>query len=97
MPASPAELTAFDKTLAELREQLQTFADSVAPLDAIDAEKKQPLSDALAELAEAQATYEADRKALVADLEAFGKQTAKAPPKQYVAVPLPPPLGSVSC
>ena len=76
----PAELTAFDKTLAELRDQLQTFADSVATLDAIDADKKQPLTDALAELAEAQAAFDADRKSLTADLETFGKQTAKAPP-----------------
>ena len=76
----PAELAAFDQTLAELREQLQTFADSVAALGTIDADKKQPLTDALAELAEAQAAYEADRQSLVADLEIFGKQTAKAPP-----------------
>lgn len=76
----PDELAAFDQTLAELREQLQAFADSVARLDAIDADKKQPLSDALSELAEAQAAYAADRKSLIADLESFGKKTAKAPP-----------------
>ena len=76
----PAELTAFDKTLAQLRDQLQDFADNVMPLDGTDAEKKQPLTDALAELAEAQTAYAADRKSLIADLETFGKQTAKAPP-----------------
>ncbi len=76
----PAELTAFDKTLAELRDQLQDFADSVAPLDAVDTEKKQPLTDALAELAEAQVAYESDRESLIADLEAFGKKTARHRP-----------------
>ena len=59
---------------------MQNFADNVAPLDAIDADKKQPLTDVLDELAEAQAAYDADRKSLIVDLETFGKQTAKAPP-----------------
>ena len=76
----PAELAAFEKNLAELREQFQTFTDNVAPLDAIDAETKQPLTDALAELTEAQTAYEADRESLVSELEAFGKATAKALP-----------------
>jgi type I restriction enzyme M protein len=43
-------------------------------------EKRQPLVEVLAELAEAQAAYEADRKSLIADLDAFGKKTTKAPP-----------------
>ena len=76
----PAELAAFNQTLVALRDQLQAFAGSVGRLCAIDAGRKQPLTDALAELAEAQAACEADRESLVADLNTFGKKTAKAPP-----------------
>ena len=76
----PAELAAFEKTLAGLREQFQAFADSVAPLDAVDAEKKQPLRDALAELAEAQTACQADRESLIKELETFARNTATAPP-----------------
>ncbi|MGE0810556.1 MAG: N-6 DNA methylase [Bradyrhizobium sp.] len=76
----PAELAAFDHTLGALREQLHAFADCVSPSEAIDSDKKQSLTDALAELAEAQTAYAADRKSLIADLETFGEQTAGAPP-----------------
>ena len=76
----PTALSTFDDTLAELKKQLQAFAVSVTPLDNVDADKKQSLAEALTELAEALATYEADRKGLVVDLEAFGEQTAKALP-----------------
>lgn len=74
----PAELGAFDQTLVELREQLQAFAESVAALEAIDADLKQPLTDTVAELAETMVAYEADQKSLVEDLAIFGKQTAKS-------------------
>jgi type I restriction enzyme M protein len=75
-----AELAAFDKTLAELQEQLRAFSNSVAPLKAIDTGKKQPLTDTLAELADAQVAYAADRESLIGELETFGSKTAKAPP-----------------
>ena len=96
----PAELAAFENTLAELTEQSQSFADSVAPLDTVKAEKKQPLADALAELAElaeAQTGYQTDRESLVGELEALGKKTAKAPPAtnadQHTARQAPRPFG----
>jgi type I restriction enzyme M protein len=76
----PGELAAFDTPLDELREQLQAFADNIAPLDAIDAGKKQSLTHALSELTEAQTAYEANRASLMGDLEAFGNKTAEAPP-----------------
>ncbi len=74
----PAELAAFDQTLVDLRAQLELFADNVAPLESIGAEKKQPLNDALVELAGMQTAYEADRESLIKDLEAFRNETAKA-------------------
>jgi len=76
----PGELVVFDKTLKALREQLQAFADSVALLVAVDAGKKQPLSDALVELDEAQVAYQADCTSLIKDLTAFGHKTTKALP-----------------
>ena len=76
----PAELASFEKTLAEQREEFRIFIDNVEPLDAIDAEKKQPLTDALAELAEAQTAYQDDSELLVKELEAFRKKTIKTPP-----------------
>ncbi|MAG32330.1 MAG: DNA methyltransferase, partial [Deltaproteobacteria bacterium] len=76
----PGELDAFETTLAELRDLLQGFADNIEPLDAIDAEKKRPLTEALSELVEALGAYETDREPLLRDLEAFSNETAKAPP-----------------
>ena len=74
------ELAVFGQTFAELHGQLQAFANSVAAVDGIDIEKKQPLADGLAELTEAQAAYATDRKSLVKELETFRNKTAKALP-----------------
>lgn len=46
----------------------------------LDAEKKQTLADAIAELREAATLYEADAKKLLAGLHAFGRKYAKALP-----------------
>lgn len=75
-----AELAAFDKILAALREHLRAFSGSVSPLEGIEAGKKQPLIDALAELSDARIAYTADRQSLIGDLDTFGSQTVKGPP-----------------
>jgi type I restriction enzyme M protein len=81
--AIPAALAAFEGTLAELRGRFERLADSVAKH--AQTEKKQPLADAAAELLDATALYEADRKKLLANLRAFGQKYAKAPPGENAA------------
>lgn len=76
-----AALAAFERTLGELRDPFQVFTDSVASLEKIAEEKKQPLSDALVELADALTAYQADRESLVGELEAFGKTAAGTLPR----------------
>lgn len=73
--AIPVALDAFEKTLHEAREPLQTFALFAGKLLLPEAEKK-PLSEALAEWKEAIALYESERKGLKRDLECFHKETA---------------------
>jgi type I restriction enzyme M protein len=69
--AVPSELDAFDATRMALQAQLSAFADSVNDLKTVAPEQKQPLADALAELAEAAAAYDADRMVLIKELTAF--------------------------
>lgn len=71
-----ANLDAFDATLPETRELFQAFADGVKGLDEVDAEAKEPLTGALAELTEAIDAYVPDRASLVNDLDGFRKKTA---------------------
>lgn len=75
-------LTAFETTLADLRQRFVPLAKAVEKHVEIEAEKKQALAAAIAELNDAEKPYEADRKKLLANLEKFEKQYAKAPPKE---------------
>jgi type I restriction enzyme M protein len=83
--AIPADLETFETTLAALREKLTAFADSVKDLAAITQEQRQPLTDALAELAEGVGSYKPDRAALLADLTGFLKQNGNHPPATNTA------------
>src|SRR5450759_1109077 len=87
--AIPAALTTFETTLADLRGRFDRLADAAAKHGAIEADRKAPLAAAAAELREASALYDADRKKLLASLRAFGEKYAKAQPgendKQHAA------------
>lgn len=69
--AITAALTTFETQLTASRAPLAAFAASVADLDAIPAEKKQPFAAALAEWTDAANAYAADRATLTAGLAAF--------------------------
>jgi len=66
-----AVLATFETTLADLRARFDTLADAVAKHIALDADKKQALSAAVAELREAAVLYEADAKKVLAAFGAF--------------------------
>ena len=87
--AIPTTLAAFEATLADLRQRFALLAKAVAQQADLDAAKKQALADAAAELHDAATPYETDRTKLVAELDGFGKQHAKALPeandKQHAA------------
>jgi type I restriction enzyme M protein len=76
--AIPQTLTAFETTLADLRRRLASLTRVVEKHAELDGEKKQALADAAAELRDAAKPYETDRARLLADLEAFRKQFARA-------------------
>ena len=76
----PRALSPFETTLVDLSRRFDALADAVAKHAALDAEKKKALADAVAELREAAALYEADAKKLLAGLAAFGQEYAKALP-----------------
>jgi type I restriction enzyme M protein len=78
--AVPGALATFEATLADLRGRFDRLADSVAKHAELDAEKKQPLTDAATELGEAATMYETDRKKLVASMGAFGEKCARTLP-----------------
>jgi len=80
--AVPAVLTPFEETLADLRRRFDAFLKAVTKSVVLDAEKKQALADALAELREAATLYEADAEKLLASLHAFDKKYTKALPDQ---------------
>ena len=85
----PQALTVFETTLADLRQRLRQLDQGRGKRADLDAEKKQALADAAAELREAAKPYETDRAKLLAKLDAFGKKFAKALPeandKQHAA------------
>lgn len=87
--AIPLALATFEATLADLRQRFEPLAKAVKKHSEPDATKKQALADAAAELRDAATPYETDRTKLLAALDGFGKQYAKAPPeandKQRVA------------
>jgi len=67
---APALIT-FETQLTTSRAPLAAFAASIADLDAIPPEKKQPFADALTEWTNAANAYATDRAALVEGLAAF--------------------------
>jgi len=73
---------AFEATLADLRWRFAPLAKAVEKHAGIEADKKQALTAAIAELTDAEKPYEADRAKLLVSLEKFEKQYAKAPPKE---------------
>ena len=73
-------LTTFETQLTVSRAPLVVFAASVADLDAIPSEKKQPFADALAEWADAANAYAADRAAPTAGIALFCKKFATSLP-----------------
>ena len=80
--AIPAVLTTFETTLADLRRRVDALATAVAKHADLDAGKKQPLADAVTELRDAAALYEADAKKILGNLFAFGHKYAKAVPDE---------------
>ena len=64
-------LSAFETTLADLRQRFAPLAKAVAKHADIEAEKKQALAAAIAELNDAEKPYEADREKLLANLDDF--------------------------
>jgi type I restriction enzyme M protein len=83
--AVPAMLTPYEETLADLRGRLDALAKTVAKHAGLDAEKKQALAVAAAELREAATLYDADAKALLAGFRAFVQKYGKTPPIENAA------------
>lgn len=87
--AIPAALTPFERTLADIRGRFEHFAKAIKKKADLQEDKKNQIEDAIAELTEATALYEADRKKLVASLRIFNEKYAKALPdkndKQHAA------------
>jgi type I restriction enzyme M protein len=69
--AIPGELEVFETALAELRDQLSCFVDSVKNLEAILPEQQAALAEALAELVGAETAYDSDRARMIEGLTSF--------------------------
>jgi type I restriction enzyme M protein len=78
--AVAATLTPFETTLADLQSRCDTLTKAVAKHAELNAQKIQALVKAVAELSEAAAPYERDRKKLLASMQAFHQKYAKALP-----------------
>jgi type I restriction enzyme M protein len=78
--AIPGTLAPFATTLANLRGRFDALMKTVAKHVDTDANKKQALGDAVAELCEALTLYQKDAKKLLAHLAAFRQKHAKALP-----------------
>jgi hypothetical protein len=98
--AIPAEFATFEAALVDLRGRFDHLADAVATHAELEADKKQPLADAAAELHEAATLYETDRKKLLPNIGDVTKKYVKALPekndKQHNAVRCSTPLPSRS-
>lgn len=75
-------LATFEATLADLRSRFAPLVKAVEKHAEIEADNKQALTAAIAELNDAEKPYEADRKKLLASLDKFAQHYAKAPPKE---------------
>jgi type I restriction enzyme M protein len=76
--AIPAKLTAFEKTLTDLRGHFSGLIQSVDMDGTLDADKTKALVEAAAELADAEKPYETDCARLLADLDSFRTQYTMA-------------------
>ena len=83
--AVPGMLAPFETTLANLCGRFEALAKATATHTDIDADKKQALADAVAELRKAATLYEADAKKLLRNLAAFGQKYAEALPDKNKA------------
>jgi type I restriction enzyme M protein len=78
--AIPAALEKFQTALAAAREKLDSFTSALKKSRTVDEAGKEPVTDALAELGEAVAAYEPDRKSLLVGLAKFAKGQDSKPP-----------------
>jgi type I restriction enzyme M protein len=78
--AIPAKVSAFENTLADLRERLVALVKTVEEDKTLNAEKKKTLTDAAVELADAEKPYEADRSKLIDGLAEFLERFEKVLP-----------------
>lgn len=83
--AVPGELECFETIFKALQDQLAEFMERVKALMTLTPEPQQPLTDGLAELAEAQQAYVADRVILLQELAAFRNQYATVLPDANAA------------
>ncbi|MGH9327798.1 MAG: type I restriction-modification system subunit M [Terriglobia bacterium] len=81
----PSALGSFEMTLAGLRGRFDGLADAVAEHIRLDPEKKHGLADAVAELREAAALYEADAKKVLASLNCFDQKYCNSLPEENEA------------
>jgi type I restriction enzyme M protein len=75
-------LTPFEALLADLRERFDGLVKAIGAHTGLDADKKQVVAGAVAELRDAAALYEPDAKKLRDGLDAFGVEYAEALPNQ---------------
>jgi type I restriction enzyme M protein len=76
-----AKIEAFEKTLAELREQFVALSKSIETDKSTDDETKKVFADAVAEFIEAERPYESDRDKLFTHLDKFLDRYGKKLPK----------------
>ncbi len=67
-------LEVFRSALDEFREPIHSFSGSLAEINSIPDERKQAISQALAELCESEQAYHQDRKPLLAAVDGFRKR-----------------------
>ena len=80
--AIPDRLSAFEATLTDLQARFDSLADTVTKNADIDTAQKQSLADAVTELREAAALYEADRARLLENLNGFNRTYAASLPAE---------------
>jgi type I restriction enzyme M protein len=78
--AVPAALARFETTFVDLRGRFDALDKSTAEYTGLEAERKRALAEAVADLRDAAALYEADANKLRQSLAAFTQTYAKAPP-----------------
>ena len=80
--AAPEKIESFEKTLAELQSRFLALVKAVEKEQTIDGEKKKALSEAVAELHEAEKLYKADRTRLANRSQRFPKTFCSSLPNK---------------